>query len=206
MEYTSPVSQYIDHIVYINLDKRVDRREHIEGELSKMGLSGERFSAISHIRGEVGCFLSHLTVLKHARERKYRNILILEDDFEFLVERPEFEGIVTTFFKQNVPYDVLLLAYACRKSEPYNDIVMKGRDLQTTSGYIVHEQFYDRLIKLSEESLEKLIETNDKLHYSLDMCWKVLQPVSDWFVFRTRIGRQRKDYSDIEGMVVEYNC
>jgi GR25 family glycosyltransferase involved in LPS biosynthesis len=67
----------IDKIYYINLDKRTDRLKEITEELKKMNLEAIRFSAISHQFGAVGCSLSHLSILKHARENKFQNILIL---------------------------------------------------------------------------------------------------------------------------------
>ena len=60
----------MDHIVYINLDKRVDRREHIENELNRFELNFERFEAIYNDFGILGCTKSHLEVLKLARDRK----------------------------------------------------------------------------------------------------------------------------------------
>ena len=84
------MSVNIDHIFYINLDKRKDRRVEIEQELNKMELPFERFKAIETPgRGILGCGLSHLSVFKLAKERKYKNVLIFEDDFYFLISKPE---------------------------------------------------------------------------------------------------------------------
>lgn len=52
---------------YINLDRRTDRRAEIEKELE--GLAMERFPAVSHPNGAIGCTMSHLACLKLARER-----------------------------------------------------------------------------------------------------------------------------------------
>ena len=52
------MSKYIDHIFYINLDKRADRRGEIETQLNAFGLSYERFTAIETPgQGIVGCGL-----------------------------------------------------------------------------------------------------------------------------------------------------
>ena len=40
------MSTNISKIIYINLDKRIDRKNEIEQELSNFNLSGERFPAI----------------------------------------------------------------------------------------------------------------------------------------------------------------
>ena len=79
------MSENIDHIFYINLDKRVDRKELFEAELVKYGLTAERFTAIYYPppMGIVGCGKSHLQVLELAKLRKYKNVLIFEEDFYF---------------------------------------------------------------------------------------------------------------------------
>ena len=77
------MSKYIDHIFYINLDKRMDRKTEFETSMARVGWKSERFSGIycPPPRGIVGCTKSHLAVLKLAKERKYKNVLIFEDDF-----------------------------------------------------------------------------------------------------------------------------
>jgi len=198
------VSKCIDHIVYINLNKRPDRKKEMEEELTKMGLSGERFAAIEHKQGIIGCGMSHLAILKDAKAKGYKNILVLEDDFQFVVDGATFGKELESFFDLNIPYDVLMVSYNCSMKQPYNTIVSRVTNAQTTSGYIVHERFYDTLIHVWEEGLQKLIETGNEPKYALDIYWKSLQPSSQWFLMNTRIGVQRESYSDIEKRRVNY--
>lgn len=95
------MSENIDKIIYINLDKRIDKLEEINNELKNYNLydKAERFSAVYHSSGTVGCGKSHLSVLKMAKERKYKNILILEDDFYFVVSKDELECNLRLFLK-----------------------------------------------------------------------------------------------------------
>ena len=79
--------EQIDGIFYINLDHRTDRKEEIERELTRFDLKFERFPAIPHKIGGVGCGTSHLEVIKLAKQRGYRNVLIFEDDIEFIVDK-----------------------------------------------------------------------------------------------------------------------
>jgi GR25 family glycosyltransferase involved in LPS biosynthesis len=67
------------------LEHRLDRFTEINAELSNMRLEGERFNAISHSKGIVGCGYSHLEVLKLAKSRNYKNVLIFEDDFKLII-------------------------------------------------------------------------------------------------------------------------
>ena len=202
------VKQYINKIFYINLKKRVDRQEQIELELDNFNLEYERFEAIETPGfGILGCGLSHLSVLKLAKERNYGNILILEDDFTFLVSKEEFERNIVEFFELNIDYDVCMLSYAMNKHETtsYN-IINKVLDAQTASGYIVHKKYYDKLIDLYENAMPLLKETKQHLIYSNDQIWKKLQPIDNWYYFTTRIGKQRAGYSDNLESFQDYNA
>jgi GR25 family glycosyltransferase involved in LPS biosynthesis len=197
--------EYISKAFYINLQRRTDRRTEIEGELSRLGLSAERFDAIEEAPGYVGCFKSHLEVLKKARDAGYPNVLVLEDDFECIVSKEEFDAQLRAFFTSNIPYNVLMLSYNLHESEPHNEIVGYARNAATASGYVVHRDYYDTLIGLYEWALPQLIETGAHWIYMNDVIWGRLQAYDEWFYFLVRLGRQRKSYSDLQERVVEYN-
>ena len=184
------MSEFIEGFFYINLDRRPDRRTEVEAEFKKMELSVERFSAIDRSPGIVGCGLSHLAVLKMARERGLKNVLIFEDDFQFLITKTEFESMLTEFFTSSVTYDVVMLGYSLEEKVEFNELL--------------HERFYDKLIDLYEKSFPQLISTGMHWIYANDQVWKVLQPQSNWFAFCKRVGRQRRSYSDLSLMVKDY--
>ena len=184
-------------IYYINLDRRTDRRTEIEAEFAKMDISGVRFSAIATRPGIIGCGLSHLTILKEAREKKLKNVLIFEDDFEFLVDKWAFWGQIKEFYEMNIEYDVLMLSYMLNKATKVNDLIQRVYDVQTTSGYIVNASMYDRLIDLYEENFPLLESTGKHWIYAIDQIWKKLQgDASNWYAFNTRIGKQRPSMCD----------
>jgi len=188
---------------YINLDKRTDRREQIEAELRKIGIENfKRVPAVKHRDGTIGCAYSHINVLKEAIEKNYRNILVFEDDFEFMVSKEEFWKLMKT--TKDLDYDIIMLGYILNKHEDYNDTFYKVLDAQTTSGYLINSKFYDKLLSIWEEGVRKFEETGEHWHYALDQYWKILQPTSKWYAFRTRIGKQRASYSDSRGEVVNY--
>jgi glycosyl transferase family 25 len=192
------MNELIDKIIYINLEKRKDRKEQIENELNNFQLPFERFNAIETPgNGIVGCGLSHLNVLKIAKERKYKNILILEDDFTFLVSKEEFEKQVNNFFNLHLDYNVLFFSYNLKRyQELNNSIVNKVLDCQTASGYLIHENYYDKLINLYEESTQLLVQTGMHWIYANDQIWKQYQEKDNWYYFIKRIGKQRDGYSD----------
>jgi glycosyl transferase family 25 len=202
------MSSNIDKIIYINLNKRTDRREEIEGELNKFGLDYERFEGIETPGfGILGCGSSHLSVLKIAKERGYKNILILEDDFTFLVTKEEFEEELTKFFDSKIDYDVCMLAYGLLESEKtQHDFLTKIIKSQSASGYIVNEKYYDKMIDLYQWAMPLLADTKQHWIYANDQVWQRFQPDDNWYCFTKRIGKQRSGFSDTANKYFEYNC
>jgi glycosyl transferase family 25 len=193
------MSKYIDRIIYINLEYRKDRKEEIETELQKYDLldKSERFEGF-HIpeQGILGCSKSHLAVLKLAKERGYKHVLILEDDFHFLVNKEEFERQLTSFFESGLKYDVCMLSYNLlnENKEPILEcpsLVYRIVNSQTASGYMVNGDYLDTLIELYEWSCPLLEETKEHWNYANDQCWKELQKKNKWFNFIEIIGKQR---------------
>jgi len=189
---------------YINLDSREDRREQFEEECKKMNLQVERFSAIKTFPGGIGCTESHLNVLKKARDLKLESVIIFEDDFQFLISREEYDQILL-----NLPtnYDVVMLSYNIKQSEPFNEMFGKVLEVQTTSGYIVHSRFYEKIINRVEEGLRLFkLYSSDHHSYILDQYWKPLQPISNWYYSLKRVGKQRPGFSNIMKAYIDYDC
>jgi len=204
------MSQHIPKIFYINLDKRTDRREEIEKELEQFNLldKAERFQAFyTPDQGILGCTQSHLAVIKLAKERNYPQVLILEDDFYFVVSKDEFENELNQFFNVNIPFDICMISYHLQQSQPTPYIfIQKVIEGQTASGYIVHNSFYDKIINLYEEAIPLLQQTGEHWNYANDQVWKRLQPNSNWYALTTRCGRQRPGFSDNSGQYQEQEC
>jgi len=189
---------------YINLDSREDRREQFEEECKKMNLQVERFSAIKTFPGGIGCTESHLNVLKKARDLKLDSVIIFEDDFQFLISREEYDQILL-----NLPtnYDVVMLSYNIKQSEPFNEMFGKVLEVQTTSGYIVHSRCYEKIINRVEEGLHLFkLYSSDHHSYILDQYWKPLQPISNWYYSLKRVGKQRPGFSNIMKAYIDYDC
>ncbi len=86
-DYTNNFLNGISKIVYINLDHRTDRNMEMLEQFEKLKIPKDkilRFSAIKHDNGSIGCTQSHIAVLEMAIREKWENVLILEDDFNFI--------------------------------------------------------------------------------------------------------------------------
>lgn len=105
----TPFWKAFDRIYVINLISRADRRQEMDEELRRVGLSlnAPRVRLFPAIRpedagpfpsiGARGCFLSHLGVLREALSRQEQTILVLEDDANF---KRDFARLTTSISSQ----------------------------------------------------------------------------------------------------------
>ena len=151
--------EHLGGVYVINLDRRTDRLEEFQEEMDMLQLPFKRFPGILKTPGTVGCGMSHLAILKEARDLGLKNVLIFEDDFMLQVSKDEFWGAVDDFFKTEKDYDVFLLAAWIKKKTDHSDKLFRVQEAQGASAYIVNSWFYDPLIELYEETLPKLEAT-----------------------------------------------
>lgn len=194
---------FIDAVVIINLDRRPDRLAHINLELKKIDQLDEskihRFSAIdNHL---VGCLSSHLCVLKLAKNNKWNNVLILEDDFTFIDDANSFLTKLHQFWDDfSDTFGFVQLTSNCSIQPDKNVFVYRHpRQEKTTNaaGYFVHSRCYDLLISEFEKSVEPLRETGQHWNYLNDMAWNNIREQIPTFIFVPRLGHQYANFSDL---------
>jgi len=204
------MSKHIDHIFYINLDKRPDRKVEFESSMTDIEWTTERFPGIycPPPKGIVGCTKSHLAVLKLAKERNYKNVLIFEDDFEWIEPPRIVEDELSKLFINNPDFDVCFLAYNLKrgKQDKHYSFLIKTEYSTTASAYIVNQHYYDKLIALYEDCIPKLNTTMKHWVYANDQIWRSLQEKDNWYCFMRRLGKQRDGFSDNANTIVSYDC
>jgi len=184
---------------YINLDHRTDRKKFTIKELQKVGIyNPRRFRAIKKDIGAIGCFMSHLEILKLARRNKWPYVTIFEDDILFLEPKETLKKL-DRIINSDIKWDVILLGG--NNFPPYqkiNEDCIKVNNCQCCTAYIVKQSYYDTLINHWEEGLSKLIETKDEPKYALDQYWKILQKRDTFLLLMPLKVVQRESYSDIQ--------
>ena len=191
----------VHRIVYINLARRTDRRAEMEAELQLLQAPPakvERFEAVEHAEGLIGCGLSHLAVIRRAREQQWPNVLVFEDDFCASVDAAQLEARLQDIFSLPGGFDVFMLAYNIVPADSAPPLgIVPTRNAQTTSAYLVHSDFYDTLIRNLEEGVA-LLQSEPHRHwdFALDQYWKRLQPEARWYRANPRAGFQRASFSD----------
>jgi GR25 family glycosyltransferase involved in LPS biosynthesis len=196
----------ITHSFFINLDHRTDRKQHVEKQLRSIGISTPvRFSAIKLPNGAIGCGVSHLRCLEHARDNAWDHVLIVEDDIQFL-DPTLFVNQMNACLHNQKEWDVLLLAG--NNVPPYREIdttCVQVSFCQTTTGYLVKNHYFETLINNIRSGISHLIrEPNNSIMYAIDKFWILLQRQDKWLLIVPLTVTQREDYSDIEKMPTNY--
>ena len=199
----------IDKIYFINLDKRTDRRELIEEDLKKMNLAAERFVGIPFEPGIVGCGKSHLAVMKKAKEQGLNNVLILEDDFTFLFDRTTLDAYLNKFFEDvGDDYDVCMLCcqnLVKKENESPQTYLHRIHKANNASAYLINGKYLDTIIQLYEHAIPLLESTGEHWNYANDQVWAQLQEKDKWYVFNPRLGKQRSGFSDNAKRFMDYD-
>ncbi len=194
----------IKHALYINLESRTDRKEHVESELKRVGIKAERFNAIKLPNGALGCSMSHLKCLERAKKEGWPHLLIIEDDIKFL--KPDiFKKQLNKFLDRYKDFDVLMIAGNVVPPAEKLDCCAKITNCQTTTSYLVQSHYYDTLIKNYKEGIQLLLKYPEhKRIYAIDKYWFQIQETGKWYIITPLTVIQKEDYSDIEGKDTNY--
>jgi len=192
--------EFVEQVVYINLEHRTDRKQQIESELLKYFPVEKvhRFNAVLEPNGGIGCTKSHIKVLEMAIENGWKNCLIVEDDAvwsdNFYIGHSLLEKLV------NANSDVITLGIT-HASYTQQHKLMCG---QTATAYLVNQHYYPKLLENFKEGLENFLKTGNYGVYALDQYWKRLQMTDNWGCVIPSIMVQKPSFSDIEKRFTNY--
>lgn len=197
------LNDFVDKIYCINLDKRTDRWERCENIFKLNNIEVERFSAIDGSKldlknkkllpGEVGIIRSNLEIVKKAKENNYKNVLIFEDDVELC---EDFNNHFENFIKQ-IPNDWSFIYFGGNHVGGYLPVTENVARIVYSfaiHAIIINQNIYDQIIEILTKEVDQV-----------DVTYAKLQRIFPSYVFRPHLAWQRKDFSDIQGGVVDYD-
>lgn len=185
--------EFIDKVIYINLDSRQDRRDLMkqlfqEGQIPEHKIV--RFSAIEWNPGWIGCSKSHLGAVQLAKANRWRRVLILEDDVEWYNFRRGYQKLQQLIKLPN--WDVCLLGgWYCDVEAP------RIKASICAHAYIVNSHYYNTLIQNYQEGIEKRLKSESDM-YNIDTYWIKLQMRDNWIGVINPMCTQTESFSDIQ--------
>jgi hypothetical protein len=191
----------IDAAWCINLARRPDRRQRAAAQFDAAGLGGQVafFEAVDGERlahphavsdGQAGCCASHLAVLRAARERGHRHVLVFEDDIELA---PDFQAaFAATLARCPAAYDLCYVGALCVASwgnylHPFDDRLARVGSVTGAHAYIVNMDCQPAI----EAGLADLTQVLDNWYGA------ALHPAGDCFAFTPWLACQLAGWSDI---------
>lgn len=162
------VNNFFDNIYCLNLDRRPEKWNKIKDKFEEFGMKVQRFSAIdgdnipqkilrkySINKYAVGCLLSHYEIIKDAKNKGYKKILIFEDDVNFTED-----FIFKLEYSINVIKNWKLLYLGCSQ---YNWDVE-----YTNSGYLSKESLGTFAYAIQEDVYDDILETKSNKSLPID--------------------------------------
>jgi hypothetical protein len=178
----------------INLNKRPDRLKACEDAWYKLNFYPERFPAIENDNPALGCYLSHLEILRKARDAN-KNVLIFEDDIEII----NFEDyLAEKAMDELYDLDWCLWYGAGNILKPFYQTtkhLAKLNHCQSTVFYGVNKKY-----------LSWVIDFIEKNNTFIDVIYADgIIPRTNCYITIPMMGIQRTDYSDIEKQIMNYD-
>jgi hypothetical protein len=197
-----------DKVYCINLKHRQDRKNNILTECEKHNLGKISFfdayngneikNPYGILNGALGLILSNIDIIKDAKEKNYKNIIILEDDCYFTDEIKNIDSYLEMLPSD---WDMFYLGgnhnVGWVGTEPpvkVNEKIVKLHNTFTTHFVAINSTLYDIL-------LERLSNFDDPI----DVIYTTIQKTHNVYCTSEIIANQMTGYSDIENKVVDYH-
>lgn len=217
-ELSRKINTLVDEVYYINLNRRHDRREYIDEHLLLNEIKAKRFEGIEPdeqymkdyfelrkdlpehdqnlAKARLGCTLSHLEIIKEAKEQNYDSVLILEDDCKF-VKNPHIALDKAFNDLKHLPECGMLYLGSNNLGgiTQLTPNIGKLNGSYTTHAYIVFKNMYDTILDFDFTTYKVIDE------YYMNLCRDTRFNV---YTVTPIAATQKVSYSDIEGKDVNY--
>lgn len=185
----------------LNLEKRTDRLQHIQEEMSYIDWDYELFKAIDK-GSHLGCTLSHIAVIDIAIDRGYDYVMIIEDDCTFM---PYAKSFMEQLKDELINTDFGILNLCPTHNRPVNiskdhklliDITNfppkeeRHRGLHATNMIIYHKSVYSLVKNITEENLQGYLAIDEYIYNKVTSRVQSYCPILP-------IAVQKSDFSDV---------
>ena len=199
------ILKYFDKVYCINLDERTDRWEQVQVEFDKIGIRGdvERWSGVKHTDGNLGCTLSHKTIIEHCKKQGLNNVLIFEDDVLFVNDDVDKLEEAFEELGEMGNWDLFYVGLTVPKDNGccfsrVTDNILRTNFAYTTHAYAVNQQAFDPMI----ESWVRHIDRGDTI-VDTTLCTEIVRKRGKSFVMDPIYAIQQPGLSNIGNNVID---
>ena len=207
----SYLNQIFDKIYCINLDKRTDRWASVSQQFTKFGIEVERVPAVdgslSEIKsnyisdGELGIILSNIFILNHAKQNKYKSILIFEDDIIFSDEINNIQKYFSAL--SGINCDMLWLS-------GNHNLHVQGIPAPIEVNeklFKISNTFSAHAVGIRQHMFDVILDRIEAFEKPLDVYYADLQKEYNCYCFKGQspLVTQASGYSNIQNKEVDYN-
>lgn len=155
------ILEHFDKVYCINLEERTDRWEQAQIEFSKIGIQDqvERWPGIKHTDGNLGCTLSHKTLIEHCKKEGYNNVLVFEDDVLFVETDTDKLEEAFNELKELDNWDLFYIG--CTMSTQIKSFsrvtenILRTNFAYTTHAYAANKQVFDHMINAWDSMISR---------------------------------------------------
>lgn len=211
VEY-APAWESIGQIYILGLEERKDRYQEILAELCRMQAPLDRIYHYVAQRETVtgnkmidiyaGATKNHGDVAEHFLNSSHLHCLVLEDDVTFSADWQGNLERLQLFFEREYDYEVCLLnSSKYHEIREHDDLLLRSyQECTTTSAYLLSRSGAAKALFYFRDGYEKILASQNT-YYVCDRYWAEMQKGNKFFLFRTKFGYQRCNYSSITGQV-----
>lgn len=187
----------IDGALCISISNRADRRETLKSEFAKLDHDVD-FHLVErdHEKPYRGCLTSHMQCAQIALDKGWENVLILEDDVQFVPPKPEVIDNLNRFIKTN-DWDILLLGMILTGAwlTPYKNVA-RARGT-ATHAYIIPARTCEKIVKWQFEDvgMSPMVRRYLKRHVALPyIARQACETESDLETQKANVNEIRSDF------------
>jgi GR25 family glycosyltransferase involved in LPS biosynthesis len=197
----------IDKIVWINLDRTVERKKHMESLLNQTNIPHQRISGIDGQKinvnkitndlvlgkkmslGEIGCTLSHIKSINSLKNEKGNYFMVCEDDigFDNLVyfKKNDLNKII-----KNAPkFDILMInkIYTKELNNTYEKWITnynKNKKIWGTGCYIISKDGIQKICKICEYINDNQFKFNKNIYNGFNVADIYLYKLLNTWVYK----------------------
>ena len=209
-------TKFFDRIYYINLDRRPDRRKHMEDQLEKFKLSAGRVEAFDGSKlewddqiygekstywnnGALGYCLSYRLALIDAIKHNFQRILVLDDD---CILSDNMYDVLEKAFKQ-LPEDWHMLYLAANHS---HESMPTACDRVNDNVYRLKGSVGSHAIIINNRAFDTILNYVSCPYSALDVFFAVYQKICPCYITYPGLARQLPGHSDIINKDVNYSA